>query len=266
LFAPSKTQRAKIPGSTRVSCVGDDVAPSRTFPETQSGEGAASSRRRLPHFEKPWAIYAVKIGTKSRRCLSPITRTIVLDTLRHFHNKRYELFAACVMPDHVHFLIQPWPKESDDAGNATFWPLSELIHSIKSFSAHEINEIDKKKGAVWERERFDRYVRSDRDLEEKFHYILRNPWDSGVAQQNEDYPWLWTQDDEARKESSFRRDVETNARDARATQRNALARDNAPQVIIGTHALLYESVSFLNLGLVVIDEQHKFGVAQRARF
>jgi ATP-dependent DNA helicase RecG len=38
-----------------------------------------------------------------------------------------------------------------------------------------------------------------------------------------------------------------------------------PQIIIGTHALLYERVSFANLGLVVIDEQHKFGVAQRAR-
>jgi ATP-dependent DNA helicase RecG len=38
-----------------------------------------------------------------------------------------------------------------------------------------------------------------------------------------------------------------------------------PQIVIGTHALLYERVSFANLGLVVIDEQHKFGVAQRAR-
>jgi len=37
-----------------------------------------------------------------------------------------------------------------------------------------------------------------------------------------------------------------------------------PQIIVGTHALLYESVSFSNLGLVVIDEQHKFGVTQRA--
>ncbi len=49
--------------------------------------------------------------------------------------------------------------------------------------------------------------------------------------------------------------------DACATQ----TRDDAPDVIIGTHALLYETVSFSDLGLVVIDEQHKFGVAQRAR-
>jgi len=41
--------------------------------------------------------------------------------------------------------------------------------------------------------------------------------------------------------------------------------DEKADVIIGTHALLYEKVSFSNLGLVVIDEQHKFGVAQRAR-
>src|SRR5205085_7591580 len=41
--------------------------------------------------------------------------------------------------------------------------------------------------------------------------------------------------------------------------------DENADVIIGTHALLYENVSFAKLGLVVIDEQHKFGVAQRAR-
>jgi ATP-dependent DNA helicase RecG len=40
--------------------------------------------------------------------------------------------------------------------------------------------------------------------------------------------------------------------------------DGEPQMIIGTHALLYDDDLFRDLGLVVIDEQHKFGVAQRA--
>jgi len=37
------------------------------------------------------------------------------------------------------------------------------------------------------------------------------------------------------------------------------------QVIIGTHALIEEGVEFSNLGMVIIDEQHRFGVAQRGR-
>ncbi len=37
------------------------------------------------------------------------------------------------------------------------------------------------------------------------------------------------------------------------------------QILIGTHALLEDSVKFKNLGLAIIDEQHRFGVAQRAK-
>jgi ATP-dependent DNA helicase RecG len=38
-----------------------------------------------------------------------------------------------------------------------------------------------------------------------------------------------------------------------------------PQLFVGTHALLYEGAGLTRLGLAVIDEQHKFGVQQRAR-
>ena len=41
--------------------------------------------------------------------------------------------------------------------------------------------------------------------------------------------------------------------------------NNKIQILIGTHALIEDTVIFKNLGLVVIDEQHRFGVAQRAK-
>ena len=48
------------------------------------------------------------------------------------------------------------------------------------------------------------------------------------------------------------------------TRSGAIKRSDEPQILVGTHALLYEGVKFSRLGLVVIDEQHKFGVMQRA--
>jgi len=45
---------------------------------------------------------------------------------------------------------------------------------------------------------------------------------------------------------------------------STIAESHAPTIFIGTHALLYDPELFTDLGLVVIDEQHKFGVVQRA--
>jgi putative transposase len=247
-------------GSTPVSGVGESVSLSRTADkssfrrdaETHARDGRAPrfedarySKRRLPHFEKPWTIYAITASTRARRKLSPAARTIVLNALRHFHLVRYELFAACVMPDHVHFLFQPWPKEQGVDESAIFWNVSELTHSVKSFTAHEINKLEHSRGAVWEEEVFDRYIRSESDLHEKFRYICRNPWDTKVVRPDEEYEWIWTREDELRKadhlenpgstpvpgvgegvslsqtsagQSSFRRDAETHARDGRAPQ------------------------------------------------
>jgi ATP-dependent DNA helicase RecG len=49
----------------------------------------------------------------------------------------------------------------------------------------------------------------------------------------------------------------------KAARRRQLAQGSA-RVVVGTHALLEETVAFQRLGLVVIDEQHRFGVEQRA--
>ena len=46
---------------------------------------------------------------------------------------------------------------------------------------------------------------------------------------------------------------------------HAALQDGSLHILIGTHAVIEDSVKFRNLGFVVIDEQHRFGVAQRAR-
>ena len=164
-------------------------------PETSTlpAEGALYSKRRLPHFERPWAKYAVSFSTHERRTLSDPERDIVLDCLKfpQQHGK-YLLYVACVMPDHVHLLFEPQVKETDAAGNPAFFSLAEILQGIKSVSAHRINKLRAVEGPVWDKESFDRLIRSESDLQEKFSYICRNPWEAKVVGAGRDYPWLWT--------------------------------------------------------------------------
>ena len=51
----------------------------------------------------------------------------------------------------------------------------------------------------------------------------------------------------------------------RTGNREENSHEEQAQIIIGTHALLFQEQAFSDLGFVVIDEQHKFGVSQRAR-
>jgi putative transposase len=172
-------------GSARAS-----RAPSGASPE--SSEDIRYSKRRLPNFERSWAKYAVSFSTHQRRPLAPKERDIVLQSLCYGHDRgQYELYAACVMPDHVHLLFEPQIKGDDPAARTIFWSLTEILHGIKSSTAHRINRMRGIRGPVWEKESSDRLIRSEADLREKFHYICRNPWNTSVARASEDYPWLW---------------------------------------------------------------------------
>jgi ATP-dependent DNA helicase RecG len=50
-----------------------------------------------------------------------------------------------------------------------------------------------------------------------------------------------------------------------AEEVRSMVRRGEVDIVVGTHALIQESVRFHRLGLAIIDEQHRFGVAQRAR-
>jgi RecG-like helicase/REP element-mobilizing transposase RayT len=254
--------RENTPGSA-----GCQPAVSGSLPGTSLGvSDPRYHRRRLPHFERPWAKYMITVATRNHRVLSDKARDLVLESVLCWKDRRYELYAACVMPDHLHLLIEPMIEREGDSGKSVFFSLTKILHSIKSFTANRINTVEHAAGVVWETESFDRVIRSETDLQEKFQYITRNPWDAGVVKPGADYPWVWWPEMEAGPRLSMNAPpgFAAGCREGQAGSLRSPDRD-APDIIIGTHALLYEGVSFENLGLAVIDEQHKFGVSQRAR-
>jgi len=181
----SSRSEAAAPGSARAS-----RAVSGASPETS--DDIRYAKRRLPHFERPWGKYAVAFTTVERDHLNPTERDLVLHSIVYGHeHNQYELYVGCVMPDHVHLLLEPQIKE-DQGDKTIFWSLSEILHGIKSSSAHRINKRRRTTGPILEKESFDRLIRSEADLREKFLYICRNPWDSRIVGPTEDYPWLWT--------------------------------------------------------------------------
>jgi len=103
----------------------------------------------------------------------------VENALFYSDGERYRLIAWCVMPNHVHVLIETLPN----------WPLPTVIHSWKSFTANEINRHLDRSGTVWMADYYDRYIRDDAHLAAVIAYIHNNPVKAGLAATPEDWPY-----------------------------------------------------------------------------
>jgi hypothetical protein len=118
-------------------------------------------------------------GTGARTLADPRIANLVNGALRHFDGRRYELVAWCVMPTHVHVL----------ALQVEGWPLSGVVHSWKSFTAHAANALLGRSGPFWARDYFDRGMRSERQAEYAAAYIEANPVAAHLCALPEDWPW-----------------------------------------------------------------------------
>jgi len=173
-------------GSRQDSDMGSrqDACPTEVI--ISKNTGLRITRRRLPHWEMDGAIYFVTFNTWEKLELNEAARKIVLDSCQFFDNQRYVIFAIAVMPDHVHWLIQPLPKPTGE-----FWSLSEIMHSIKSYSAKQIPKVMKHIGTVWQIEWFDRIVRDEAEFHNTWEYIRQNPVQASLSDTPETYPFLW---------------------------------------------------------------------------
>ena len=101
---------------------------------------------------------------------------IMQDTLKHFDGERYHLICWCIMPNHVHVLIEV------NEG----WSLSRIMHGWRSYTAKEANRILGRTGKFWMEEYYDRYIRDDSHLQKTINYILNNPANAGL----DEWPWV----------------------------------------------------------------------------
>jgi len=231
------------PGSARDSRADFGDSPKSSHP---TAKGALYSKRNLPHFERPWGKYAVSFSTHQRRILTETERDIVLQCVLYpFQHGKVHLYAACVMPDHVHLLFEPQVKENDATGAPIFYSLTELLQSIKSVSAHQINQSRGATGPVWDKESFDRLIRSDADLQEKYLYIARNPWDAAVVGEDEDYRWVWTEESAAAQVGvSASGESPSAARESRALPGEAVASSSGSSSHSGENRALSGAFAF----------------------
>ena len=148
------------------------------------------TRRNLPHWELGGSTYFITYRCAEGVTLGEAARSIVLDNWRHWHGKRYLLHATVVMPDHVHALITP---KSDSKGG--WYSLKDILHTNKSYTAHEVNKVQDRDGSIWQDERFDRIVRDADEFLEKWAYMADNPVKAGLVQSSEAYRWLYQNPD-----------------------------------------------------------------------
>ena len=101
----------------------------------------------------------------------PAAARAVGESLAHFEGERCRQHAWVVMPNHVHVLFSL-------VGD---WRLEQLVHSWKSFSAHQINAVLYREGTLWQRDYHDRLVRDAAHFERCRAYIMDNPRQAGLG-------------------------------------------------------------------------------------
>jgi REP element-mobilizing transposase RayT len=106
---------------------------------------------------------------------------MVAAALRHFENDRYLLHAWCVMPNHVHTVVQP----------LTNWALSQIFHSWKSFTSKEAARLigSEAPHTFWMPESYNHWCRDAGEVDRCRRYTLLNPVKARFCQESSAYRW-----------------------------------------------------------------------------
>ena len=96
-------------------------------------------------------------------------------------DRGWRIFAATIMPTHVHLLIRNTLGRSG--------ALLEDLAQFKGFSGRQANAVLRRTGPFWAREDFDHWCRSPDKVESAARYIRNNPVKAGLVTRWQDWPW-----------------------------------------------------------------------------
>lgn len=94
----------------------------------------------------------------------------------------WTVLAAVLMPDHLHVLVSPTEDREAQLGN--------LAGAIKRWMRQELHASWR-----WQRGSFDRLLRSDESLHDKWLYVEENPVRAGLVEHYLDWPYRYTFND-----------------------------------------------------------------------
>jgi REP element-mobilizing transposase RayT len=103
----------------------------------------------------------------------------VQKSLLFFDGERYRLTAWVIMPNHVHLLLTPCAGQQ----------LSNILQSLKSYTANEANKLLRRKGQFWQPESFDRWIRDADHFAKVIAYIETNPVQVRLCAKPDDWPF-----------------------------------------------------------------------------
>jgi REP element-mobilizing transposase RayT len=106
----------------------------------------------------------------------PDIARIAADALQHFDRDRYGLLAWCVMPNHVHAVVQPSARHT----------LPGILKSWKGFIGKEASRMLGLQGEFWQPEYYDHLIRDADDLAHAIRYVEENPTKAGLPA----WPWV----------------------------------------------------------------------------
>ncbi len=112
----------------------------------------------------------------------PYIASVVAEAIHYRDVSVYELYAFCIMPNHVHLLVGV--QRSDTS-------LYKILQSLKAFTARKCNTLLHREGAFWQHESYDHIVRDDAELTRIVEYLMNNPVKAGLCKEWQDWPWTY---------------------------------------------------------------------------